>query len=101
MTDGGRADGSLDGAGTQRAVKRVVPGVTEALVPEVTRDRSESVVRAGQWRVRHGVELVAGIITAEDHLPRSPILGRDSNIIKININMVIFGKFIHGDNIFD
>ena len=76
----------------QGAVEGVDSGVTEALVPQVTRDHGESVVSVGRWRVRHGVELVAGIITAEDHLPRSSILEREAKIIKLHINWVITGE---------
>ena len=71
--------------------------VAKAGMPGCGGDGSECMV----WRgCGDGVE-VPIIITSEDHLPRSPSLGRDSNIIKININMVIVGKFLHGDMIFD
>ena len=55
----------------------------------------------GRWRVRHGVVLVAGIITAEDHLPRSSILEREAKIIKLHINWVIASKSFNREEVFD
>lgn len=59
--------------------------VTKAIVPEVGGDGGKGVVRRG---CGDGVE-IAIVITSEDHPPRSSILDREANIVKLNVNRVV------------
>lgn len=59
--------------------------VAQAIVPEICGDSGEGDV---QRRHGDGVQVVV-IITAEDHLPRSSILDREANIVKLNVNWIV------------
>lgn len=47
----------------------------------------------------YGVELVAGVVTSEDHLARPSILDRTTKVF--DINGVFTSKFLNRDKIFD
>ena len=76
----------------------VVPRMTKPLVPNVSGYRGESMVLGG---LGHGVELVAGVVTSEDHPPRPSILDRTTKIIKLDVNRVFTSKFLNRDEVFD
>ena len=76
----------------------VVPRMTKPLVPYVSGDRGERLVLGG---LGHGVELVARVVTAEDHLPRPSILDRTTKIVKLDVNRIFMGKYLDRDKVFD
>ena len=77
----------MDGAGTQRAVKDVVAGVTQSLMPQVRRGDSggEGEVAIG---LRDWVDFIVRF-TPEDHPLRPSILDKETHIVKFNINGIV------------
>jgi hypothetical protein len=67
--------------------KRLGAGVTESLMPQISRHGGETFCGGGCWR-REGIE-ITGTVTAEKHRLGVAILDRETKIVKFNGNWIV------------
>jgi hypothetical protein len=93
MAGGAEFVRGIGGSMSKTLCQGVAARVTQAVMPQIHGDGSETLVRT-RWEDR--VQVTIGI-TAQDHLLCAPILNRKTKMIKFNINRIITAECFDRD----